>query len=135
MRSAGWLTKARIAEVARYCAVGLAVFGLDEGSLIFLHDYSSMPLWLDTAIAYAIASLVNFIASRQWVFEKATQGAGPGKALVRYVIVIFISLLATAAIVPGLSAVGVDYRIGKIFASGVVGVGNYFAFPLWVFKK
>ena len=131
----GWLTRARVAEIARYCAVGLTTFALDEGCLILLHAYSPMPLFLDTAVAFAISSLVNFVISRQWVFEQASQGARPRTALTRYVVVVAMGLLLTAAVVPLLSAVGVDYRVGKLFASGAVGVGNYFAFPLWVFRK
>ena len=130
-----WLTRARLAEIARYCAVGLTTFGLDEGCLILLHTHSGMPLFLDTAIAFALSSLVNFVFSRQWVFEQASQGARPRTALVRYVVVIAIGLLLTAAAVPALSAAGVDYRIGKLLASGAVGIGNYFAFPWWVFRE
>jgi len=131
----GWLTRARLAEIARYCAVGLTTFALDEGCLILLHAHSPMPLFLDTAIAFALSSLVNFVVSRQWVFEQASQGARPRTAVARYVAVVVMGLLLTAAVVPILSAGGVDYRIGKLFASGAVGVGNYFAFPLWVFRR
>lgn len=135
MSGAGWLTRDRIAEIVRFCAVGLAVFGLDEGCLILLHSYAHMPLAPATAIAYAIASLVNFLGSRQWVFEQASQGAAPRTALMRYVVLVAIGLLFTAAAVPVLSSAGLDYRLAKMAASILVGIGNYFAFPLWVFKK
>jgi putative flippase GtrA len=130
----GWVTRERLAEMARFCAVGLGTFALDEGCLILLRTSTRMPLGIDTALAYAVAALVNFVASRQWVFEQASEGALPRVALVRYVIVVVIGLLVTAALVPALQALGVDYRIGKVLASGVVGIGNYFAFPGWVFK-
>ena len=134
MGGAGWLTRDRIAEIARFCAVGLAVFGLDEGCLILVHVYARMPLGLATALAYAVASLVNFVASRQWVFEQASQGAAPRAALVRYVVLVGVGLLFTAVAVPVLAAAGLDYRLGKMAASTLVGVGSYFAFPLWVFR-
>jgi putative flippase GtrA len=130
----GWVTRERLAEIARFCAVGLGTFALDEGCLILLRNSTRMPLGIDTAIAYAVAALVNFIASRQWVFEQASEGARPRVALVRYVVVVVIGLLVTAALVPALQAAGIDYRIGKALASGVVGIANYFAFPLWVFR-
>ena len=131
---AAWATRERLAEIARFCAVGLAVFLLDEGCLILLRSYTHVPLGLDTAIAYTLASLVNFVASRQWVFEQASQGARPRAALGRYVVVVALGLIASALIVPALSAAGLDYRIGKMLASCVVGIGNYFAFPMWVFR-
>lgn len=130
----GWLTRKRIGEMARFCAVGLATFTLDEGCLILLRSTTRVPLGVDTALAYALASLVNFVLSRQWVFEQAAQGARPRVALVRYVVVIAIGLLITAAFVPAMAAAGLDYRIGKLLASVMVGVANYFAFPLWVFR-
>jgi putative flippase GtrA len=121
--------------MVRYCAVGLAVFALDEGCLILLHSQAHLPLSVATALAYAAASLVNFIGSRQWVFEQAAQGAAPRAALIRYFILVVIGLLFTAAAVPLISATGIDYRIAKVMASLLVGIGNYFALPMWVFKK
>jgi putative flippase GtrA len=128
----GWITPDRIAEFARFCAVGLVVFGLDEGCLILLRSH--LPLGLDTALAYALASLVNFVLSRQWVFEQAAQGAEPRTALVRYAVVIVLGLLVTAAAVPALSAAGLDYRIAKLLLSMLIGIANYFVFPSWVFR-
>ena len=128
----GWLTRDRIAEVARFCAVGLATFGLDEGCLILLRSH--LPLGLDTALAYTVASLLNFVLSRQWVFEQASNGASPRTALIRYVVVIVVGLLVTAAAVPALADLGLDYRIGKLLVSVVVGIANYFIFPWWVFR-
>jgi putative flippase GtrA len=130
----GWITRDRIAEVVRFCAVGLVVFGLDEGSLILLRSHSHLPLSLDSGLAYTLASLVNFILSRQWVFEQASNGADPRTALIRYVVVIAAGLLVTAAAVPALSACGLDYRIAKPVVSLLLGITNYFVFPGWVFR-
>ena len=132
--TAGWMTRERILEIVRFAAVGLGTFLLDEGCLILLRSSTRMPLGIDTGIAYTIAALVNFVLSRQWVFEQAAEGAKPRTALIRYVIVIVIGLLVTAALVPALQSAGIDYRIGKVLVSGLVGIANYFAFPLWVFK-
>ena len=135
MSAKGWLTRERILEVIRFCAVGLTVFGIDAGSLILFRSQTGMPLWLDTTIAYIIASLVNFLGSRQWVFEQASEGAAPRTAMIRYVIVVVIGLLITAPAVPALSNLGIDYRIAKTVVSALIGVGNYFVFPAWVFKR
>jgi putative flippase GtrA len=134
MDTGKWLTRDRLGEVARYCAVGLSVFALDTGCLILLHTHAHLPLLPATALAFALASLVNFVLSRQWVFEQAAQGARPRAALVRYTTVIGIGLLVTAATVPALSSTGLDYRLAKTLASLLIGVGNYFAFPKWVFR-
>ena len=131
----GWLTRDRIAEVARFCAVGLVTFGVDEGCLILLRSQGHLPLSLDSAVAYTLASLLNFVLSRQWVFEQASKGASPRTALIRYIVVIGVGLLVTAAAVPGLAACGVDYRIAKLVVSLLLGIINYFIFPAWVFRR
>ncbi len=129
-----WFTRARLAEFARYCAVGLAVFGLDTGTLILLHGNARMPLALATALAFALASLVNFVLSRQWVFDQAAAGARPRAALIRYTVLVVLGLLLTAALVPAIAGSGLDYRLAKTLVSGLVGLGNYLAFPRWVFR-
>jgi putative flippase GtrA len=134
MNGTGWVTRERVLEMVRFCAVGLGTFLLDEGALIVLHGPARLPLALATALAYTLAALLNFVLSRQWVFEQASNGARPRTALVRYVIVIVIGLLITAALVPALQAIGIDYRVGKVLVSGLVGIANYFAFPMWVFR-
>jgi putative flippase GtrA len=134
MNVTGWMTRERILEIVRFAAVGLGTFLLDEGCLILLRSSTKMPLGLDTALAYTLAALVNFVLSRQWVFEQASEGAKPRTALIRYVIVVVVGLIVTAVLVPALQSAGVDYRIGKILVSGLVGIVNYFAFPMWVFK-
>jgi putative flippase GtrA len=131
----GWLTRERIFEVIRFCAVGLTVFGIDAGSLILFRSQTGMPLWLDTTFAYIIASLVNFLGSRQWVFEQASEGASPRTAMIRYVVVVGVGLLITAPAVPGLADLGLDYRIAKTLVSALIGIGNYFIFPAWVFRR
>ena len=134
MGGTGWVTRERLLEIVRFGVVGGGTFALDEGCLILLRSSTAMPLGIDTALAYALAAVVNFVLSRQWVFEQASTGARPRTALVRYIIVVVIGLLVTAALVPALQAAGIDYRIGKILVSGVVGIANYFVFPMWVFK-
>lgn len=129
-----WFTRERLLEVARFSAVGFGTFLLDTGALIALHGGAHLQLALATALSFALASLVNFVLSRQWVFEQASAGATPRAALIRYTLVILIGLGVTAALVPALAGTGLDYRIAKILASVVVGVGNYFAFPRWVFR-
>lgn len=134
MNGTAWVTRERLLEIVRFCAVGLGTFLLDEGALILLHGPARLPLAVATALAYTLAALLNFVLSRQWVFEQASNGARPRTALVRYVIVVVIGLLITAALVPALQAIGIDYRIGKVLVSGLVGIANYFAFPMWVFR-
>lgn len=130
----GWFTRARLLEFARFSAVGFATLLLDTATLIGLHSGAHVQLALATALAFALASLVNFVLSRQWVFEQASTGASPRAALIRYTVVILLGLGVTAALVPALSGTALDYRIAKILASVLVGIGNYFAFPRWVFR-
>jgi putative flippase GtrA len=126
----GW--RRRLPEVLRFGAAGLATFGFDLGCLVVLRTFTSLPLAVDAALAFAIAALVNFTLSRQWVFEAAAQGPNPTADLFRYGVLTVVGLAFTAVSVP-LLALGMDYRIAKLVASGLGAALNFVALPRWVF--
>jgi putative flippase GtrA len=121
-------------ELVRFSLVGLACFALDVAVLVALRTWTPLPLGVDAGVAFGVAALATFVASRQWVFAEARRGARPHTALVRYVGLIGAGLLLTAAAVPLLAATGLDYRLAKLAASGVVALGNFIVMPRWVFR-
>jgi len=121
-------------ELVRFSLVGLACFALDIALLVALRTWTPLPLGVDAGIAFGVAALATFIAGRQWVFAEASRGARPHTALARYVILVGAGLLLTAATVPLLAAAGLDYRLAKLAASGLVALGNFIVMPRWVFR-
>jgi putative flippase GtrA len=121
-------------EVVRFSLVGLVSFALDVGALVALRTMTPLPLALDAALAFAVASLFNFVASRQWVWPDAARSGKPHADLARYALLVGAGLLVTTVTVPVLAVLGLDYRMAKLAASGLVAVLNFVVMPRWVFR-
>jgi len=123
----------RLVELLKFGVAGAATFALDLVLLVLLKQNTSLPLAVDAATAFAVAALVNFALTRHWVFDTATAGRSASADLARYALLVGAGLALTAATVPLLAAAGVDYRIAKLLASGLVAAVNYVLLPRWVF--
>jgi putative flippase GtrA len=129
------IVRRRIWEFVRFSLVGGAAFTIDVGGLVALHNGTGLPLWLDTALAFAASSLFTFVLSRQWVFPDAGRSRKAHAALVRYAVLVVVCLLLTTVTVPALAALGLDYRLAKLAASGMVALLNFTLMPRWVFRQ
>jgi putative flippase GtrA len=129
------VVRRRVWELVRFSLVGGAAFGIDMGGLVALHQWTGLPLPVDTATAFAASSLFTFVLSRQWVFPDAGRGRKAQAALVRYAGLVIFCLLLTTAVVPLLAATGLDYRLAKLVASGLVALTNFIVMPRWVFRE
>jgi len=124
----------RLVELLKFGVAGAATFALDLVLLVLLKQNTSLPLAVDAATAFAVAALVNFALTRHWVFDTAAAAGRSASAdLARYALLVGAGLALTAATVPLLAAAGVDYRIAKLLASGLVAAVNYVLLPRWVF--
>jgi len=123
----------RLVELLKFGVAGAATFALDLVLLVLLKQNTSLPLAVDAATAFAVAALVNFALTRHWVFDTAPTGRSASADLARYALLVGAGLALTAATVPLLAAAGVDYRIAKLLASGLVAAVNYVLLPRWVF--
>jgi putative flippase GtrA len=124
----------RLPELFRFSAAGLASLLLDLGLLVALKSHTPMPLVWDAGLAFAVAALANFALTRQWVFTTAAGGQKPSEDLARYGVLVAAGLALTTAAVPLLTAAGIDYRLAKLTASGLVAALNYLILPMWVFR-
>jgi putative flippase GtrA len=117
----------------RFLVAGVATFMVDIGSLRILHGSFGIALLPATAMAFAIAFLVNFTAARQWAFASTARGGNTRRQLQRYLVLVGLNLLSTLVIVVGLSAGGLNYLWAKAIAAGVNAVANFFVYRHWVF--
>jgi putative flippase GtrA len=124
----------RLGELLRFGLVGGATFALDLGALFALRELTALPLALDAALAFGLAAVVNFVLSRQWVFPEAATGTRPAADFLRYAVLVGAGLLVTTVTVPLLAWAGLDYRIAKLVASGLVAALNFVVMPRWVFR-
>lgn len=121
-------------EFVRFAVVNGGCFVLDLILLFVLHDFAKCPPGPAAAIAFAIASAVNFVLGRQWVFAQAARGGNPRADLARYVALVFTGLALTTVVVAVLAHQGLDYKWAKLVASGMVGLLNFVVMPRWVFS-
>ena len=117
----------------RFAGVNGGCFVLDIVLLLSLHHLAHAPAGVAAAIAFALASVVNFVLSRQWVFARTARGGNPRADLARYAALVTTGLLVTTGAVAVLAHLGLDYRLAKLAASGVVGLLNFVVMPRWVF--
>jgi putative flippase GtrA len=117
----------------RFLVAGGVTFLVDIGSLRILHGALGVPLAAATVIAFSIAFLVNFTASRQWAFAATAKSDKAHRQLVRYLVLVGLNLASTLLIVVGLSAAGMNYLWAKVAAACVNAIGNFLAYRHWVF--
>jgi putative flippase GtrA len=120
-------------QAPRFLVVGFATFVVDIGSLKVLHGVLGVGLALSTLAAFAIAFLLNFTASRHWVFAGTALETLARRQLLRYFVLVFLNLCSTLMIVVGLSALGVPYLWAKVVSASINAVANFFAYRHWVF--
>ena len=123
----------RIHPAPRYIVVGTVTFTIDIGSLKVLHGIAGIALVPAIVIAFFLAFVFNFTASRRWTFARAASDGHAHQQLVRFFVVAAINLLSTVLIVAGLSVVGVNCLIAKVLATCINASGNYFAARHWIF--
>lgn len=121
-----------ITGALRYLGAGILAFLVDFGLLALLRGVLEWP----TAIAAAVAFLVSFAFTYTIQRTLGFMSRAPhGRALVRYTILVGINTVATAAIVALLDQTAAGWGIGKIVATAVTTIWNYFAYRWWVFAE
>jgi putative flippase GtrA len=121
-----------ITGVARYLAAGFLAFLVDFGLLALLRLVLEWP----TAIAAGVAFLVSFAFT--YTIQRTlgfVSRAPHGRALVRYTILVAVNTVATAVIVASLDQTAAGWGIGKVVATALTTIWNYFAYRWWVFAE
>lgn len=126
----GWL---RSHPAPRFLVVGGLTFLVDISGLKIGHDVLGLSLAAATAAAFALAFVVNFGLSRQWVFVGGRQADARWQA-VRFTILVAANLVSTLIVVVGLAQLGVYYLLAKLVAAAVNAGANFFLYRRWVFR-
>jgi putative flippase GtrA len=117
-------------SLVRYVLVGGLSFIVDFGLVWLLHVAAGWPLWIATGCAFVASFAVNYTLQRLFSFSSR---APHGGALVRYSILVAANTVLTVAIVTILDTTIVGWGWGKVIATILTTVGNYFAYRLWIF--
>jgi putative flippase GtrA len=126
---------ARTGEVRRYSGIryllagGLA-FLVDLGLLALFHQVFGWPTWLSAGLAFIISFAFTYTIQRWFTFGSQ---APHGRALVKYTALVAFNTLATAAIVGLIDLTPAGWAVGKVAATALTTIWNYFAYRYWVF--
>jgi len=105
-------------------------FLVDLGLLALFHQVLGWPTWLAAGVAFIISFAFTYTLQRYFTFGSE---AAHGPALVKYAALVAINTVATAAIVGLIDLTPAGWAIGKVVATAVTTIWNYFAYRYWVF--
>jgi putative flippase GtrA len=117
-------------SAVRFLVVGVLSLATDAGSLFLLHGVLGIWLPLATALAYAVAFMVNFGLNRAWAFAAS---GGMGRQLWRYLALVAVNLFFTVLLVQSLVWLGVEYLVAKMMIAIGLAVINYIVSKKWIF--
>lgn len=119
-------------SAARYLLAGGAAFLVDLGLLAGLKELLLWPLWLATGTAFLFSFFFTYTIQRVFSFSSRSPH---GTALVRYAILVAVNTVATILIVTWVNPSIVGWVGGKVVATVVTTVWNYFIYRYWVFAS
>jgi putative flippase GtrA len=117
-------------SAVRYLAAGGLSFLVDFGVLSLLHEVLNWPVWLASGTSFLISFVFTYTIQRAFSFGSS---APHGRALVRYTILVAFNTLATMVIVTLINQSPFSWATGKVVATVVTTIWNYFAYRYWVF--
>jgi putative flippase GtrA len=117
-------------SVIRYLIAGGLSFLVDFGLLALLHEGLRWPTWIATAIAFVVSFAFTYSVQRFFAFEAR---APHGPAIAKYAALVVFNLVATTAIVSAVDLSAMTWAGGKVIATVVTTIWNYFVYRYWVF--
>lgn len=127
---------ARVRRVVPRELLGFAILGgftflIDLALLSALRHWTPLRLPVDVSLAYVSAFSINFVLNRTVNFRSH---APVGRQVLKYAVVVTGDYLMTLGFTTGLSALGVDFRLARLFAATCVAVFTYSTSRWWVFR-
>ncbi|QAY68916.1 GtrA family protein [Xylanimonas protaetiae] len=117
-------------SIARYLVAGGLAFAVDFGFLALLREGLGWPTGVAAAVAFLLSFAFTYSVQRRIGFASR---APHGRALVRYTILVAVNTVVTAAVVALIDQTSAGWGIGKVVATMVTTVSNFFAYRWWVF--
>lgn len=114
-------------QLFRYVFVGGIAFVADWGMMVFLHEIIHKNVYIAIAIAFVFGLIVNFILSKIFVFQEASEKTGTIGEFIVYGVIGGAGLLFTEIIMWLLLKIGIVYMIAKIVAAAIVLIWNFIA--------
>lgn len=117
-------------RVVRFLIVGGLSFAIDLGLLMLLHEAAGVALWIATPVAFVTSLVFNFLLQRIYTFKATNKGH---VSAAKYGALVVFNILATDAIVLLFAETELTYAVGKVVATALTMVWNFFIYKYWIF--
>ncbi|MGW3471252.1 GtrA family protein [Saccharopolyspora sp. NPDC000995] len=131
-RLPAWLRRVVSREFAGFAILGGFTFLIDLAILTSLRAWTPLPLPVAVTVSYVFAFLLNFVLNRTVNFRSH---APVGGQVLRYAMVVACDYGLTIGVTTGVSALGGDFRLARLFAGACVALLTYTASRWWVFRQ
>ena len=112
-------------QFVRYLAVGGFAFSVDFAVLVGLTELARVPYLVSAVAAFVAGLIVNYLLSVWWVFHRRRR-RDPRAEFALFALIGLVGLALTELILyGGTESLGIDYRISKLVAVGVVLFWNF----------
>lgn len=116
----------------KFLLVGGLSFAIDLALLVVLHEVFGVGLWLATPIAFLTSLIFNFLLQRIFTFKATNRRHA---SFIRYAILVVFNTLATDLIVNTFANLDLTYTAGKVVATALTMVWNFYLYKFWIFRS
>lgn len=121
-----------IQQILKFGVVGALAFLIDFGLMIALTELLGMDPVLSAAISFVVSLIFNYLASMRFVFSHR-EDMSQSQEFVIFVALSVVGLLINELVMwAGSKQLGLDYRLVKVFATGIVMVWNFVSRKKWL---
>lgn len=112
-------------QFAKFGVVGGIAFVIDYALMIALTEMLNVPYIASTTISFIVSTVFNYLASMRYVFAHRDD-ISKRREFAMFVVLSVIGLLMNDALMAlGTTVIGIDYRVTKIGATGIVTIYNF----------
>ena len=122
-------------QVIKFGIVGVISTLLDYGLMVLFTEVFSVHYLLSSTLSYAISLVFNYLASMKYVFH-SKEGMSRAKEFILFTVLCLMGMgLNQLVLWLIVERLGIDYRISKILATGVVMVWNFVTRKIFLEEK
>ena len=117
-------------SAVRYLIAGGVAFLFDFGMLWLFREVFGWPTWVAAGSAFVLSFAFTYTIQRVFSFGS---DAPHGRTLLRYTLLVLFNTFATAGIVALIDLTPAGWALGKVVATVMTTIWNYFVYRFWVF--
>ena len=121
-----------VGQLGKFGVVGVVAFLVDYGLMVALAELAGLDAVLAAGISFVVSLVVNYLLSMSFVFERRGD-ISRGREFALFVALSAVGLAINELCMwAGSTALGIDYRLVKVFATAVVMVWNFCSRKRWL---